>query len=118
MNILIVSATYLEIEPLLLQFNFEKEVNQKLKRYNYNNHNIDVLIPGVGMTCTAYWMGKTLSSKLYDAAIQGYDVVFGRRENRKDSYLKRLGSKLFYKVYGYFFLFVHLSYILKYLNYQ
>jgi len=69
MNILIVSATYLEIEPLLLQFDFEGEVNQKLKRYNYNNHNIDVLIPGVGMTCTAYWMGKTLSSKIYDVAI-------------------------------------------------
>lgn len=69
MKILIVSATYLEIEPLLLQFNFEKEVNQKLKRYTYNNREIDVLIPGVGMTCTAYWMGKTLNSKLYDSVI-------------------------------------------------
>lgn len=69
MNILIVSATYLEIEPLLLQLNFEQEVNQKLKSYTYNNHNIDVLIPGVGMTCTAYWMGKTLNTKIYDAAI-------------------------------------------------
>ena len=69
MKILIVSATYLEVEPLLLQFSFEKEVNQKLKRYSYNNHEIDVLIPGVGMTCTAYWMGKTLNSKLYDTAI-------------------------------------------------
>ncbi len=69
MKILIVSATYLEIEPLLLQFSFEKEVNQKLKRYSYNNHEIDVLIPGVGMTCTAYWMGKTLNTKIYDVAI-------------------------------------------------
>jgi len=69
MNILIVSATYLEIEPLLLLFNFEKEVNQKLKKYTYKNHNIDVLIPGVGMTCTAYWLGKTLNSKIYDSAI-------------------------------------------------
>lgn len=69
MNILIVSATYLEIEPLLLLFNFEKEVNQKLRQYTYKNHNIDVLIPGVGMTCTAYWLGKTLTSKLYDSAL-------------------------------------------------
>jgi len=69
MNILIVSATYLEIEPLLLQFRFEKEANQKLKSYTYKNHQIDVLIPGVGMTCTAYWLGKTLNSKLYDIAI-------------------------------------------------
>jgi futalosine hydrolase len=69
MNILIVSATYLEIEPLLLLFNFEREVNQKLKKYTYKNHSIDVLIPGVGMTCTAYWLGKTLNSKIYDSAI-------------------------------------------------
>lgn len=69
MNILLVSATYLEIEPLLLLFNFEKEVNQKLKRYTYKNHHIDVLIPGVGMTCTAYWMGKTLNSKIYDICL-------------------------------------------------
>lgn len=69
MKILIVSATYLEIEPLLLQFQLEQEVNQKLKRYTYKHHEIDVLIPGVGMTCTAYWLGKTLNSKLYDVAI-------------------------------------------------
>lgn len=69
MNILLVSATYLEIEPLLLLFNFEKEVNQKLKRYTYKNHQIDVLIPGVGMTCTAYWMGKTMNSKIYDICL-------------------------------------------------
>ena len=69
MKILIVSATYLEIEPLLLQFQLEQEVNQKLKRYTYKRHEIDVLIPGVGMTCTGYWMGKTLNSKIYDVAI-------------------------------------------------
>ena len=69
MNILIVSATYLEIEPLLLQFQFEEDINQKLRRYTYNNHNIDVLIPGVGMTCTAYWLGKTINNKIYDIAI-------------------------------------------------
>ena len=69
MKILLVSATYLEIEPLLLLFQFEEEVNQKLKRYTYKKHQIDVLIPGVGMTCTAYWMGKTLNSTLYDLSI-------------------------------------------------
>lgn len=69
MKILIVSATYLEIEPLLLQFQLIKEINQKLKQYTYKNHSIDVLIPGVGMTCTAYWLGKTLNAKIYDIAI-------------------------------------------------
>lgn len=40
--------------------------------------------------------------KLYNKAQEGYDVVFGRRHQRKDSSLKRLGSKLFYKTLDYF----------------
>lgn len=39
--------------------------------------------------------------KLYRKALEGYDVVVGRREIRQDSYLKRLGSKLFYKMFDY-----------------
>lgn len=69
MNILIVSATYLEIEPLLTHFRFVKQINQKLRQYEFKNHRIDVLIPGVGMTYTAYWLGKTLALNRYDAAI-------------------------------------------------
>jgi len=40
--------------------------------------------------------------KLYNEALDGYDVVFGRRDQRKDSFLKRYSSKIFYKVYDYF----------------
>lgn len=40
--------------------------------------------------------------KLYNKALEGYDVVFGRRVERKDSFFKKFNSKLFYKVYGYF----------------
>lgn len=40
--------------------------------------------------------------KLYKKAQEGYDVVFGRRVERKDKFFKKLGSKLFYKVYDYF----------------
>lgn len=69
MNILIVAATYLEVEPLLTHFQFSNQSNQKLRHYTYKSHQIDVLIPGVGMTFTAYWMGKTMSKKIYDLAI-------------------------------------------------
>lgn len=69
MNILLVSATYLEIEPLLTHFKFIQQSNQKLRHYEFKNHHIDVLIPGVGMTYTAYWLGKTITSKRYDVAI-------------------------------------------------
>ncbi len=40
--------------------------------------------------------------KLYNKAIEGYDVVFGRRAIRKDNFIKKMGSKLFYKIYSYF----------------
>lgn len=40
--------------------------------------------------------------KLYQEAVKGFDIVFGRRAQRKDSFLKRLASKLFYKIYDYF----------------
>jgi dolichol-phosphate mannosyltransferase len=40
--------------------------------------------------------------KLYDKAQEGYDIVFGRRAERKDSFFKKQSSKLFYKVYDYF----------------
>ena len=40
--------------------------------------------------------------KLYNKAQEGYDVVFGRRYQRKDSLFKRLSSKIFHKILGYF----------------
>jgi dolichol-phosphate mannosyltransferase len=38
---------------------------------------------------------------LYKKAIEGYDIVFGRRKRRKDNLFKRLFSILFYKVLAY-----------------
>ena len=40
--------------------------------------------------------------KLYAEAMNGYEVVFGRRVDRQDTYFKRLGSKVFYWIYNYF----------------
>lgn len=40
-------------------------------------------------------------TKLYQKAITGYDIVFARRYDRKDSFFKKLGSKLFYKFMSY-----------------
>ncbi|MCW3160394.1 glycosyltransferase family 2 protein [Chryseobacterium oryctis] len=39
--------------------------------------------------------------KLYQKAIEGYDVVLARREIRIDSFIKKLSSKIFYKVFNY-----------------
>lgn len=39
--------------------------------------------------------------RLYNKALEGYDVVFARRAERQDSPIKLLWSKLFYKVYNF-----------------
>lgn len=39
--------------------------------------------------------------KLYNKAKEGYEIVFGRRYQRKDSLLKKFSSKIFYKLYDY-----------------
>jgi polyisoprenyl-phosphate glycosyltransferase len=40
-------------------------------------------------------------SRLYQKAMEGYDSVFGQRKRRKDKFLKRLSSKLFYQFFSY-----------------
>lgn len=40
--------------------------------------------------------------KLYNKAMEGYDIVVGRRAERKDGIFKRLSSKVFYILYSYF----------------
>jgi dolichol-phosphate mannosyltransferase len=40
--------------------------------------------------------------RLYEKAQEGIDVVFSRRTARKDKFVKRLSSKIFHGIYGYF----------------
>lgn len=39
--------------------------------------------------------------RLYNKAKEGYDIVFARRNNRTDSFWKKIFSVIFYKVYSY-----------------
>lgn len=39
--------------------------------------------------------------KLYDKAIEGYDIVLASRQIRKDGFFKKITSKIFAKLYGY-----------------
>ena len=39
--------------------------------------------------------------KLYRKALEGYDIVLARRENRKDGFFKKKSSKLFYVAFNY-----------------
>jgi polyisoprenyl-phosphate glycosyltransferase len=39
---------------------------------------------------------------LYTKAQEGFDIVVGKRENRQDSFFKKLGSRAFYHAFNYF----------------
>jgi len=39
--------------------------------------------------------------RLYKKAMEGFDVVFGKREDRKDKFIKKFNSKIFYLVLNY-----------------
>ena len=54
----------------------------------------------VVMDCDMQDQPKEIA-KLYKKTLEGYDIVLGQRENRNDKFLKKLSSKLFYKVFNY-----------------
>ncbi|MBS1612391.1 MAG: glycosyltransferase family 2 protein [Bacteroidetes bacterium] len=39
--------------------------------------------------------------KLYSEALKGYDLVFARRANRRDTFFKKFTSRMFYKMFSY-----------------
>jgi dolichol-phosphate mannosyltransferase len=54
----------------------------------------------VVMDCDLQDQPKEMS-KLYNKALEGYDIVLASREVRKDNFFKKLSSKIFAKLYGY-----------------
>ena len=41
----------------------------QLSSYSFSSHKIDVLVSGVGMTSTAFWMGKSLAENNYQLVL-------------------------------------------------
>ncbi|MEI6750341.1 MAG: futalosine hydrolase, partial [Bacteroidota bacterium] len=80
MKVLLVSATSFEIEPLFSGMRLVKKHEGHITSYAAKNLELDVLLTGVGMVATAYWLGRTLSAKSYDVAINaGICGSFDRR---------------------------------------
>jgi futalosine hydrolase len=69
MNILLVAATLFEIRPIVLKLVLIKKHNDQLTSYRHKDINVDILIPGIGMVQTAYFLGRQLAQKQYDLAI-------------------------------------------------
>jgi futalosine hydrolase len=64
MNVLIVSATMREVEPLIEHLRF-KSVQMNFLSGKVNNMKVDCLITGVGMLATTYTLTQVLSKKKY-----------------------------------------------------
>lgn len=68
-NILIVSATALEIENIFSQVSLNESDAGNVISVKFNNRIIDLLITGPGMVPTSFFMGRLLGTKSYDLII-------------------------------------------------
>jgi futalosine hydrolase len=69
MRILIVTATAMEVAPLVAAFHPTVERGVNLAAYTHAGHEVDVLVTGVGMVPTAAWCAHVLARNLYDLAL-------------------------------------------------
>lgn len=69
MKLLIVSATSLEIKPLLTELGKGRILQHHVTRYRYKGFEVDVLVTGVGMVPTAVFTSIVLGKYSYDAVI-------------------------------------------------
>ncbi|MCX6281887.1 MAG: futalosine hydrolase [Bacteroidetes bacterium] len=69
MRILIVSATIAEIRPLLQRLTFTGSEGEYLQQYSFQKHSIDLLVTGIGLTHTAFHLGRQLNKQHYDLAM-------------------------------------------------
>ncbi len=98
MNTLIVSATKQEIAPFLEEIKADAG-NSVLSSHSYKSHKIDILISGVGIAQTAFYLGKYLTPK-YDLAINAgicgsfnRNIKLGEVLNITEDYFADLGAE-------------------------
>jgi futalosine hydrolase len=77
MKILLVSATKLEVSPVLKKLRMVSSEGE-LSHYRFGKHSVDVLVTGVGMTATAFYLAKTLNRKYALAINAGVAGSFKR----------------------------------------
>ena len=100
MKLLVVAATVPEIKPLLLSFGHSEAKEFSMKTVHYHHLNIDIIITGVGLMHTAYFMGKALTNNTYNLALQfgisgsfRKDIVTGMAENVVEEVVADLGAE-------------------------
>ncbi|TVM00138.1 MAG: futalosine hydrolase [Candidatus Brocadia sp. WS118] len=70
MKLLVVAATIPEIKPLLLSLGQREAKEFSMITVHSRHLNIDILITGIGLMHTAYFMGKALTNNTYNLALQ------------------------------------------------
>lgn len=71
MRVLLVTATELELAPLLARLApaSGSHSSDRLRFFTHGPHLVDVLTTGVGMVATAAWCGRVLARQTYDLAV-------------------------------------------------
>jgi futalosine hydrolase len=69
MKILIVAATWLEVELLAAELEFVEETTHLLRKYRLHEIEIDILITGIGATFTAFHLTNALHANKYKFVI-------------------------------------------------
>lgn len=69
MRFLLVSATDLEIAPLVTRLTPVSRSLERWASFSCGAHAVDVLTTGVGMTATATWCARILASQSYDLVV-------------------------------------------------
>lgn len=100
MKLLIVSATSLEIKPLLTELGKGRVLQNHVTRYKYRHFQIDILITGVGMVPTAVFTSTVLVKNKYDAVINAgicgsfnHNIPIGKVLNVTSDYLPETGAE-------------------------
>jgi len=81
-RILIVAATRIEIAPLMKTLGKPEPLAPNLIRYQYQGQDTVVLVTGIGMMLTAYYLGRYLHDGEYTMAINaGIAGAYGKELN-------------------------------------
>ncbi|MCF6156793.1 MAG: futalosine hydrolase [Candidatus Brocadia sp.] len=100
MKLLVVAATLPEIKPLLLSLGHSEIKEFCMKTIPYHQLSIDILITGVGLMHTAYFMGRVLTDNTYNLALQfgiagsfRKDIALGTTVNVVEEVVADLGAE-------------------------
>ncbi len=69
MKLLLVTATSAEVQPIVGRFSGPTQLSSRLTQFSCRQHQVDLLVTGVGMVATAVWCTRTLIEARPDFAL-------------------------------------------------